>query len=392
MKKIKILIASCFVVAVMFALTACQPTIVLSRYLDVDAATLAFSLKSDGLFTMFSKGDSPEDWDDYVFDEKNQVVVDRQWEDRICDIKKVVVNKNVSSIGSYAFYNASSLEELVIGPDVTSIGENAFKNCYNLSKITIDKSNTCFVIKDNCLIEVATGKLIRATDASSIKIDSGVFSIEDSAFYGLNSLKTVDLSALPVSEIPEDTFKECSALTTVKLPSTLTAISNNAFFRCVKLSDVNLGECSSLKTIAANAFFGCSALKSVTIPESVSSIERLAFSKCDSLETVVVNNKGSFSIGSNAFYESDNIKKVYFNGATGLNKLNRASYLGYLTATAYKCSYGSVERNISVYIATDVYNAEELGSYLVGESAAYTKLETTESFDGVEYIAYQSNR
>ncbi|MBQ3329794.1 MAG: leucine-rich repeat domain-containing protein [Ruminococcus sp.] len=45
------------------------------------------------------------------------------------------IANTVTSIGKYAFYGQSLVEEIVIPPSVTHIGENAFKNCSSLKRI-----------------------------------------------------------------------------------------------------------------------------------------------------------------------------------------------------------------------------------------------------------------
>jgi hypothetical protein len=58
------------------------------------------------------------------------------------------------------------------------------------------------------------------------------------------------------------------------VPSSVTAIGDNAFDRC-RVTDVTIP--SSVVTIAYQAFLGCEQLKSVTIPSSVTSIGINAF-------------------------------------------------------------------------------------------------------------------
>ena len=57
-------------------------------------------------------------------------------------IQKVELGDGVTSIGSFAFYNCSSLSSITIPSGVTSIGNYAFYNCSSLSSITIPDSVT----------------------------------------------------------------------------------------------------------------------------------------------------------------------------------------------------------------------------------------------------------
>ncbi len=260
MKKFKMLIVACLAVCVAFVATGCSNHVVMKRYVDVDERTLGYRLMGDGSFYLFNDGDVAEDWPDYYYEASNDVVDGRPWNDRLGDIKKVVIGDNISSLGEYAFYGATSLKEVVIGRDVESIGLNAFKNCYNLTSISVDKDNPYFSMEEGCLVQISTGKLIRATSKSEITVPSIVLTMEDGAFYGLSSLKKVDMSQTPITYINDDAFRNCSSLSTVVLPEDLKTIGDYAFFKCSSLSSVDLQDCEKLSSIGVSAFYGCSSL------------------------------------------------------------------------------------------------------------------------------------
>lgn len=52
-------------------------------------------------------------------------------------IQKIVLPKNVVSLGNFACYQCSCLEEIVVGNKLTEIGSDAFMNCRNLKNITV---------------------------------------------------------------------------------------------------------------------------------------------------------------------------------------------------------------------------------------------------------------
>ena len=52
-------------------------------------------------------------------------------------VKSYIIGDSVTSIGSYAFYNCSSLNSVTIPSSVTSIGSNAFSSCTNLQKVLV---------------------------------------------------------------------------------------------------------------------------------------------------------------------------------------------------------------------------------------------------------------
>ncbi|MGP1421051.1 MAG: leucine-rich repeat domain-containing protein [Tannerella sp.] len=76
--------------------------------------------------------------------------------------------------------------------------------------------------------------------------------------------------------ISSHTFYGCTALQSITLPTTLTAIKNNAFT-------------------------DCTSLRSIRIPSAVTSIGELAFSSCKALQEVIVGWDVPFSIGAKVF-------------------------------------------------------------------------------------------
>lgn len=389
MKKFKMLVVACIAVAVFSIMAGCNATVLVNRYLDVNRQTLAFKLTSDGTFTMSNYSDVTEDWINYEFRQASDTVIAREWEDRINDIKKVVIKNNVGSIGSYAFYAASNLTEVYIGADVTNIGTNAFKNCFKLNKITIDPANTSFKIEDGYLIQLSDNRIIRGVDKTEIVFGSNVAKIEDSAFAGLTAIKKIDMSQSSVTEIPATAFINCSSLTEVVLPAGLVSINDSAFAKCSSLKTIDLSGCAAFTTIDDNAFFACTSLNEMNLPASLKKIGVLAFSKSSLSKISFAKSDIKISIGSNAFYECNNLKEVYIANSTMPETFKNNSSAGYLVTIKYAASQGEVVRDMSVYIATEIFDIDVLGAYMT-DAGNFMRLSDTATIDGIEYVVYQA--
>ena len=98
------------------------------------------------------------------------------------------------------------------------------------------------------------------------------------------------------------TFRDCSGLTSVTIPNSVTSIGGATFRDCSGLTSVTIP--NSVTSIGEWAFYGCSGLTSVTIPNSVTSIDEDAFAKCPELTDVYCYAEKVPSTDGYAFYGS----------------------------------------------------------------------------------------
>ena len=105
----------------------------------------------------------------------------RPWEKYEDNIKKVVINNGVTTIGEYAFFSCYSLTSITIPDSVTTIGDFAFAYCDSLTSVTIPDSVTTIGYRafDDC------------DSLTSVIIPDSVTTIGDWAFDYCDSLTDV---------------------------------------------------------------------------------------------------------------------------------------------------------------------------------------------------------
>ena len=239
------------------------------------------------------------------------------------NLKKVVLNDNLTCIGDYAFDKCSSLQTIIIPDSVTEIKPSAFEGCTKLTEIGIGKNVTsipfaCFrgcdnlkeiFIPDN-VISLEQSAFADCRSLEKVTLGAGVKEFDTTVFSDCTSLQMFVVS--PQSDtlandehgvlyskdmkklllfpmaitgdyvVPDGTqiigFRagfQCKSLRELVIPDSLMEIGDDAFYECVSLRSLDLG--NGVQSIGGMAFYNCSALKTLIIPASVTFIDVHAF-------------------------------------------------------------------------------------------------------------------
>ena len=116
-----------------------------------------------------------------------------------------------------------------------------------------------------------------------VVVKDGVTEIGYYAFKNCVALTDVRIGN-DVLEINSGAFEGCTALKKITIPDNVVTLGYSIFRNCTALKDVVIGD--SIAEIDSSLFTNCIALKSITIPDSVISIGSYEFDDCHNLETV----------------------------------------------------------------------------------------------------------
>ena len=215
-------------------------------------------------------------------------------------LTSVVIGDSVTSIGSSAFYNCSSLTSVVIGDSVTSINSETFYYCKSLTSVVIGDSVT----------SIGYGAFKYCSSLTSVVLGDSVTNIGRYAFEDCSSLTSVVLGD-SVTSISNDAFDGCTKLFTEKDFIKYVKINDNPYYLALEVTNKNFSTYTiqpSTKILGENLFKNCSRLSSIEIPDSVTSIGYGAFGG-SSLTSIVIPD-GVTSIGSSAFNSCSSLTSI----------------------------------------------------------------------------------
>ena len=247
------------------------------------------------------------------------------WYSEAENIKKVVIEKGITSIGLKAFMKCTKITSVTIPEGVIQIKANAFKQCTSLTSLVLPST----------LKEIAMSAFSECSSLNSIVLP--------------DSLELVRRGA----------FKDCTSLTTITIPKNVKQIEHNIFEGCTSLKEINVSEdnatyssydgvlCDKDKTVI-KVFPAGKEVTTYEVPSSIKKIDDTAFIYNENLTEIKIH-EGVTYIGSSNFVSSKKLKKInipssvkevgsYLNNCTNLTDVTLGEGITAIDGTFRGCT------------------------------------------------------
>ncbi len=190
------------------------------------------------------------------------------------NLKKANIPTAVTAFPGNVFEYCSSLEEITIPDNITVINGSQFNGCTGLKKIILEGTTELEI--DN-----ASGLQAKYTAGSG-----------DAAVDYISTLEEVIVNRPMKSVQPaKNPWRGNTSIKKVTFGGNCTAVFSNMFENCSSLTEINIPE--TVTSIAANAFAG-TGIASLDLHGGIATISSSAFQNCKSLTTVKLNEGTTF--------------------------------------------------------------------------------------------------
>ena len=238
------------------------------------------------------------------------------------EVTELVIPDGVTEIPANFFSGLTGITSVVIPGSVTYIGDNAFSGCTSLASVTFP--NSPFTLGQN----------VFANTAFLNNAEDGVIYVGNSVYGYQGSMP--ENASIVIKEgttvIVENAFLNCTGLTSIEVPATVTYIGKNAFagttwyetqpdgpiyinkvfykYKGTMALNSEYEVADGTVSISGEAFKGYTQLSKLVLPNSLTTIGQQAFHGCLGLANLSIG-EGLTHTGNDAFGGCSNLNNIY---------------------------------------------------------------------------------
>lgn len=209
---------------------------------------------------------------------------------------------SMEKMGTGLFFGCDSLTSVTLPKSLKPLSSSWYFNFYqtdNLTSILIDDSNPYYSSDGSALFDkFKTNMFFAVNSLREYAIPSSVSEISEDAFFNCQHLKTLVLPLrLKRENVPASIFQNCDSLYSISvdeknpyLCSDGSALYNKdkseLVFMCHTVRKMSIP--SSVTKIGNYAFYHCTNLTSIELPSGVTSLGYVAFAGCTNLSSITL--------------------------------------------------------------------------------------------------------
>lgn len=260
----------------------------------------------------------------------------------------------VTAINDSSFLDCAGLTSIIFPSSLISIGDKAFESCIGLTGI--------LTLPDS-LTSIGQHAFSYCSGLTNIDFPDSLTTIDQLAFgycTGLTGTLTFPASlGPPVPGIwgSSAIFMNCTGLTSINFPDSVTDIYTGTFAHCTGLIGT-LTFPNSLTTISDGAFYNCTGLTSIELPASLTAIKEEAFYYCTGLTSIKAMMITPPNIATNIFADF-----IWSNVFTGVDTDTCVLMVPNGSISAYSSAIGWQDFNNITLSSQDITLAKGLTLY-----------------------------
>ena len=282
----------------------------------------------------------------------------------------------LKSIGIGAFKDAKIGTELVLNEGITNIGAEAFRHCSTLNSVSLPTTLTA--IGDNAFRDCSQIKAVYISDLSAwCNISFAYDSDWDEGLW-------LGCWSNPL-QYAHNLYLNGELITDLVIPNNVMLLKPFAFdgghFTSVNFHD-------GITSIPSGAFRNCTKLTEIILPDSITSIGDYSFNYCSSVKIAIFNNVTS--IGYSSVWGMSSIDAIYFKSKpSGIN-----TEPNYYYEDDIVCGYVCVKVDGAIYgikdgVATLLHASSDItGDFEIPTSIEYSG--TTYSVTSIGKLAFEN--